>query len=330
MSRRHWALVVVLILVNYIVFASLFDVVFSSRPGSAQPTRTPLPTFTPAPPPTPLVLAPTNTLVPPSPTPTPTLVMVTPDTPTPELPPPTEPSGSTTESPPAETPASSGPSVTVDVNLNVRTGPGTNYERIGALAEGSTVNITGRDVNSAWWQIPYPDAPGGKGWISAGYGAASNTDGVPVVEAPPTPTPAAPTAPPTAEAPPPAATPAYQYTPTGWYGDTNYGLTRFMGDIRDTAGNPVDGVFVRAACGTFSTISYPSGPVGWGGQGDSSDWPPGFYDIAVDSKPVPCMWTLQVVATDDRVNVKSELSEAVPVEVTMDQSIIQANWQKNW
>jgi hypothetical protein len=328
MSRRQWALVAVLILINYIVFASLFNVVFSNRPGSTpQPIPTPLPTFTQAPPPTPVVLAPTNTPVPPSPTPTPTQVLVTPDMPNPESPP-TE--SAATEAAPTGAPASSGPSVTVDVNLNVRTGPGTNYDRIGSLPAGSTVDIIGRNANSTWWQIPYADGPSGKAWISAGYGTASNTDGVPLVEAPPTPTAGAPTPPPSTEPQPPAPTPAFQYTPTGWYGDTNYGLTRFLGEIKDTAGNPVNGVFVRASCGTFSTISYPSGPTGWGPLGESSDWPPGFYDITIDTKPVPCMWMLQVVDTEDRVNVKAELSEAVPVEVTQDQSIIQANWQKNW
>jgi hypothetical protein len=220
--------------------------------------------------------------------------------------------------------------VTLDVDLNVRTGPGTNYERIGWLAAGTTVSIIGRNANGTWWHIPYPDAPDGAAWISAGYGTARDTQGVPVVEAPPTPTPSAPKATPTTETPPPTPPPAYQYTPTGWYGDTNYGLTRFMGDIRDTAGNPVNGLFVRATCGTYATISYPSGPVGWGPLGESSDWPPGFYDITVDSKPVPCMWTLQVVDTDDRETVKAQLSEAVPVEVTHEQSIIQADWRKNW
>jgi len=324
MSRRQWALVVVLILVNYIVFSSLFNVVFSNRPGSARPTRTALPTFTVAPQPTPVALAPTETPLPP-PTPTATQVLATPDTPTPESAPPPA-----TEAPSTAAPTASGPSVTVDTNLNVRLGPGTTYDRIGSLAADSTVDIIGRSVDSSWWQIPYADAPDDKAWISAGYGTASNTDGVPVVEAPPTPTAAAPTATPTAQAPAASPTPAYQYTPSGWYGDTNYGLTRFLGEVRDTAGNPVDGVFVKAVCGTFSTISYPSGKVGWGPLAESADWPPGFYDITVDSKPVPCLWTLQVVATDDRETVKAELSEAVSVEVTMDQSVIQADWIKNW
>lgn len=326
MSRRQWALVAVLILVNYIVFSSLFNVVFSNRPRSARPTRTALPTFTLAPPATPVVLAATNTPIPSASSPTPTLVMVTPDTATPEQSVPTE--SLATEVPPTEAP--SGPSVTVNENLNVRTGPGISYDRVGSLSSGSTAKIIGRNADSSWWQIAFPNASDGKAWISAGYGAAYNTENVPVVEAPPTPTAAAPTATPSPQAPAATATPSYQYTPSGWYGDTNYGLTRFLGQIKDTAGNPVNGVFVRAVCGTFSTISYPSGPVGWGPVGESSDWPPGFYDVTVDTKPVPCLWTLQVVDTDDRETVKATLSEAVSVEVTQDQSVIQADWIKNW
>lgn len=252
---------------------------------------------------------------------TPEPVTVTSDTPEAAAP---------TQAPLTEVPPTAGGAwLTLDADLNVRTGPGTQYERIGWLAAGTTIPIIGRTPDSAWWQIPYPAASGGAAWISSGYGMAWNTEGVPVVAAPPPPTPSAPTATPTS-APPTAPAPVFQYTPTGWWGDTNYGLTRFMGDIRDSAGNPVNGVFVRAVCGTYSTISYPSGPVGWGPLGESSEWPPGFYDITVDNKPVPCMWTLQVVDTDDRVSVKAELSEAVPVEVTQEQSVIQADWRKNW
>jgi hypothetical protein len=235
-----------------------------------------------------------------------------------------------TQSPRPATPTPSGPSMTLNADLNVRMGPGVAYERTSWLAAGTRVDIIGRNAAGTWWQIAYPDAPGGKAWVSGGYGTLSNAGGVPVVEAPPLPTPAAPSPTPTSPAPPAPPPPAYQYTPTGWYGDTNYGLTRFMGDIRDRSGSPVNGVYVRAVCGSYSTISYPSGPVGWGPKGESSDWPSGFYDITVNTRPVPCMWTLQVVDTDDRVSVKAELSEAVPVEVTNEQSVIQANWQKNW
>jgi hypothetical protein len=205
------------------------------------------------------------------------------------------------------------------------------------VKEGERLKVIGRTEGSDWLKIVTSD--GQEGWVAAEL-VTVNTDLGPVAvaqapspptpkPAPPTPTPAppAPTSPPQPTEPP---KPKFQYTPTGWYGDYNPGLTRFLGDIKDTAGNPVNGVFVRAVCGSFSAISYPSGPVGWGPHAESSTWPPGFYDISVNAYPVVCVWTLQVVDTDDRVSVKAGLSEAVPVEVTAAESVITANWQKNW
>ena len=100
--------------------------------------------------------------------------------------------------------------------------------------------------------------------------------------------------------------------------------------MRIAHGNAVDGAFVEARCGSFHVISNPSGPVGWGPFNESHTWPPGFYDITLDTKPIVCNWTLAVVETSDKENVSAYLSEQVPVETTADQSIIVANWQKNW
>ena len=335
MSRRQWALVIVLILINYIVFASLFNVVFSNRARSAQPTRTPLPTFTPAPPPTPVVLAPTNTPVPPppTPTPTPTPVAVTPDTPTPEPSAPTQPPA--TQAPPDASPVPSGPSVTVDTNLNVRTGPGTNYDRVGSLAAGSTVAITGRDANRAWWQIPYADAPGGQGWISAGYGTASNAESVPVVQVPPTPTPSGPTPAPTSAAPPPGPTPAFQFSPLAWQGQWNGGLAQIRGHIRDTAGNTVNGVFVQAKCGSTVLASNPSGTnLYFPGE----PYEAGAFDIILSS-PLSidsmCNWEVRVVQASNFDEAKSlsapVLSPVGYCDLALNEmSICFADWQKNW
>jgi len=44
--------------------------------------------------------------------------------------------------------------------VNVRTGPGTAYARLGYLEPGAHAEITGRD--GKWWQIRYGDAPG---WV---------------------------------------------------------------------------------------------------------------------------------------------------------------------
>ncbi|GAB4528399.1 MAG: hypothetical protein Kow0063_04580 [Anaerolineae bacterium] len=326
MSRRQWALVVVLILVNYIIFASLFNVVFSNRPGSVRPTRTPLPTFTSAPVPTPVVVAPTDTPVPPPPSPTPVVVT---DTPTPTPLPATEPPA--TEQPPV----AGGPSVTVEVNLNVRTGPGTNYERIGTLPEGTTVEIIGRVANSTWWQIPYADGPDGKGWISAGYGTATNTESVPVVEAPPPPSPAPPTATPIAESPPPGPTPSYQFTPLAWEGQWNAGLAQIRGIIRDAAGNTVNGVFVQAKCGSTVLASNPSG-INLYAPGEPYE--AGAYDIILSSPLSPdsmCNWEVRVVQANTFEEAKNPAAPALsPVgycDLTWEQvSICFANWQKNW
>lgn len=52
--------------------------------------------------------------------------------------------------------------------VGVRSGPGTNYDEIGKLHGGATVNV--REVkqigNGTWYKIKYND---GYGWISAGY-----------------------------------------------------------------------------------------------------------------------------------------------------------------
>lgn len=140
-----------------------------------------------------------------------------------------------------------------------------------------------------------------------------------------------PSATPTETASPPTATPtpAYQYELIEWSAEKS-SVTRFFGSITDLEGNPVDGVFIQASCYNYSTISYPSGPVGWGPLGVGSQWEPGFYDITVDAKPVPCPWMLQVVETEDRQTVKSQLSEIVLIEVTEDNSAVTANWRKNW
>jgi PKD repeat protein len=131
------------------------------------------------------VLAPSEQ---PTATPTPT----TPSTPTPT---PTQPST------PTPTPAPATPTVTARVNLHIRSGPGTNYPVVGVLLAGQSAQITGVSADGNWWQISFAGAQNGRGWISAYYVAAENTQNVPVVEAPslpPTPTPTPQPQPPTA------------------------------------------------------------------------------------------------------------------------------------
>jgi len=225
--------------------------------------------------------------------------------------------------------------VTVDVNLNVRAGPGTNYDRIGVVSDGSTVEIIGRSANSTWWQIPFADGPDSKAWISAGYGTAANTEDVPVVEAPPAPTAAAPTAPPVSEAPPPEPTPAYQFTPLAWEGQWNAGLAQIRGHVRDTTGNLVSGVFVQAKCGSTVLTSNPSGINLYA---PNEPYEAGAFDIILSSPLDPgslCNWEVRVVqgSNYDEANnpAAPSLSPVGYCDLTWEEvSICFANWQKNW
>ncbi|MBX7236328.1 MAG: protein kinase [Caldilineales bacterium] len=93
--------------------------------------------------------------------------------------------------PPTKAPARIASLTVVGNSVNVRSGPGTNYARIGAAGRGQNYRITGRSPDRSWWQIEFQ---GGAGWINAGaqyVQAQGDLDQVQVVVAPPTPTTAA-------------------------------------------------------------------------------------------------------------------------------------------
>lgn len=116
------------------------------------PTQTPIPTNTPEPTATPVPLT---------------------DTPIPEP----------TSTAPIETPILEvgSPIVTASENdINIRSGPDTNYDVIGTLPIGESLEIIGRNADSSWWQV---STPNGIGWIFANVATASNVnDTIPIVE----------------------------------------------------------------------------------------------------------------------------------------------------
>ena len=81
--------------------------------------------------------------------------------------------------------------VTITSNLNVRSGPGTNYSKIGSLKTKVAINVTGQI--GSWHQVLYN---GKIGYISKDYTTAVKTQSqvtpVPVAPAPVTPTPVTP------------------------------------------------------------------------------------------------------------------------------------------
>lgn len=267
----------------------------------AQPTRTPIPTFTP----TPRVPQATTAGAESAPNPaqvqsaaTATPAPAAQPTPTQETPPPP-----TTE-----------PILTVaQETVNVRAGPGTNYPVIGQAAGGATYPITGRNPAGDWWQVCCIN--GSAGWLFAPLVAVENAESVavaaeipppPVVEAP-TALPVAETAPPDSPAPAaptvaetgPAQTngtagnfdPAAQYQIVHYrvlgFDDNNGGIFNKGGQqiifltVLDQNGAGIDGAVVKDAVG--DKLNVVTGSKGPGKAEIKMDWDP--YKLYVASDP---------------------------------------------
>lgn len=334
MTKRQWSLVIVLLLVNYIIFSQLFQRIMNAAPPVVEvATATRVPTFTPSPVATvPIADLPTVTPIPVDPTATNTPVLMTDAerqameaTQTAQAAPPT--TAAPTDPPP---PQDTRPRVTADSGtVNLRSGPGTNYDKVGALPQGQSLDIVGRNEDSSWWQV---STVNGLAWIAASVTAAENTDAsIPVVSAPPPPATPTPAAPPT---PTPAPQPQFQYTVSNLFaadGDNpNAGLTRIKGVVADASGNGVNGISLRVRLGSFCAISQPT----------HDDGGPGRYDFVLDTRAKDGVWNIDVVGPlDNWANANSDknlcnslpsLSETKPVQTTLDKSIVTLEWRKNW
>lgn len=74
-----------------------------------------------------------------------------------------------------------------DDQINVRSGPGTDYPKIGVLLNRQQVPALGRLPGGTWVLVAYPGVEGGQGWV---YAPLTQLFGdVPIAEIPPTPTP---------------------------------------------------------------------------------------------------------------------------------------------
>lgn len=83
------------------------------------------------------------------------------------------------------------PMVSVSVNTNCRTGPGTVYDRISALLIGQEAEVVARTADGTYWVIRNP-AGSGTCWLWGFYATVTGpTSGLPVWDPPSTPTPAA-------------------------------------------------------------------------------------------------------------------------------------------
>jgi hypothetical protein len=96
-----------------------------------------------------------------------------------------------TVSVPTVTGTPSGPMVTVhpgyEEQINVRAGPGANFDTVGILVVGQNVPAVGQTLARDWIEITYLGAPDDIGWVLAAL--VDLVGEVPVIEMPPTPTP---------------------------------------------------------------------------------------------------------------------------------------------
>ena len=96
---------------------------------------------------------------------------------------------------PTVTGTPSGALVTVNQDqdfVNVRSGPSSYfYPRVGVLVTGQSAPALGRSPGGDWILIGYTGVPGNVGWIYAPNVSLAAQNFLPVVDAPPTPTPLA-------------------------------------------------------------------------------------------------------------------------------------------
>ncbi len=195
------------------------------------------------------------------------------------------------------------PEVVINTQINVRGGPGTNYNIIGAANQGERFPVTGKNNDGTWWEINFN---GQTGWVFGELVTAQNAQAVavaPNIPAPPptnTPAPVPPTPvpqptqppadPPPAQDPPPANNDSFPYI----LGDTancapNAGNTYFSGFVRDSNNNLLNAVCVHVAFyGPRTTKCSGCDGVGdgiWGFNPFGGPAPPG---TPVEIFVVPC------------------------------------------
>lgn len=268
----------------------------SAKP--AEPTRTPMPTFTPTPQDQ-QSISQTNTTTqtqagdqggsqPVQEAPT--------DTPAPSAAPPTD----TPKPAPTDTPKPAPAEVVANSVINVRGGPGTNYNIVGAAQQGQRFTVKAKSPDGNWWQI---DFNGQDGWVFGQLVNAQNTGAVAVAQnipQPPPPT-ATPIPPPPTNTPKPAA--PQPTTPP----KSNYKFSKALVQqcVRQPAGNWFDGttyvdhqpasgykvVFSASPDGGWASSPMVSGPhEGYPG------WRQGYYSHIIHAQgPEAGDWYVWIV-----------------------------------
>jgi len=82
-----------------------------------------------------------------------------------------------------------GPIIIVPDLVNVRLGPGVEYDKIGVLIAGQQAPAVGRSAGGDWIKIIYPSQFDDYAWVYSRYVVLEPIQLLPIIEPPPTPTP---------------------------------------------------------------------------------------------------------------------------------------------
>ncbi len=85
-----------------------------------------------------------------------------------------------------------GPTARVNADqdqINVRSGPGTGYTKVGVLVAGQTVPALGKSAAGLWIEIAYSGVQGGKAWVYSPLVTLTRGGELGIIAPPPTPTP---------------------------------------------------------------------------------------------------------------------------------------------
>jgi LysM repeat protein len=358
MKWKHWSILIVLVLLNYIIFATAFTKLAEQRHPGPRPTRTPYPTFESVEPtPVAWIVLPTSTL-PPTKTPvtpmdTPVTVEIEPTvestaenvTPLPEAPtevatepPATDMADAMTESLPSATPTGE-PVVHTVKRGETLSEIAKQYDvKVNAIAEANDLEDPSHIITGQKLTIPEP------GQVPPTKTPGAQPTKTPKPQSPtaqPTPKPATKTPTNTTVAPtkaPPTTTPIPATAEFQFTGEVVWDplvapncagpAVSKQSVIVDTGGNPVDGVVVEVDCYGNRVLSHPSGNPG--------EYDPGHYDFAF-GQTVPQDWTCtarvvesngQAVDSSEVITIQFDTNDCNP-DGDGHQVVI-VNWVKHW
>ncbi len=342
MKWRHWAILIVLLLLNYIIFSTAFTQLIEQRHPLPRPTRTPAPTFeTVASNPVAWIVLPTGT-------PRPTRTPVTPDTSEsamamPQTTPVVENFAGTSVSPTGIPPtATAQPTATLTPTSKPPTATPTVEPVVHTVEEGETLSIIAQNYGVTVEAIVDANGLTDPDRIIAGQTLIIPVAGgsLPTATARPqstnTPQPNPPTSTPTRRPPTATSTPAasslqftarLEWNPLVAPNCAGPAISK-ESVIRDSSGNPINGVRVQVNCYDNVWESRPSGNPG--------EYEPGHYDFSF-GQTTPQDWTCtarvldingEPVASSEVITIHFDTNDCRPNGTGHQVAIL--HWTKHW